>query len=51
MDQVVIRAFKALYTGNCVQQLVDAIGEEEDFQLKVYWRNFKVAYPLSASDE
>ena len=43
MDQGVIHAFKALYTGNCLQQLVDEIDESEDFQLKVYWRNFTIA--------
>ena len=42
MDQGVIRAFKALYTGNCLQQLVDAIDEEEDFQLKVNWHNLTI---------
>ena len=29
MYQGVIRAFKALYAGNCLQQLVDAMDEEE----------------------
>ena len=42
MDQGVIHAFKANYTGNCLQQLVDAIDEEEDFQLKVYWHNITI---------
>ena len=36
MDQGVIRASKERYTGNCLQQLVDAIYEEEDVQFKMY---------------
>uniref|UniRef100_A0A8C7Y8H1 DDE-1 domain-containing protein n=1 Tax=Oryzias sinensis TaxID=183150 RepID=A0A8C7Y8H1_9TELE len=47
MDQGVIRAFKALYTGNCLQQLVDAIDGDENFQLKVYWRNFTISSCLT----
>ena len=47
MDQGVIRASKALCTGNCLQQLADAIDEEEDFQLNVYWRNFTIASCLT----
>ena len=34
MNQGVIREFKALFTGNCLQQLVDAMDEEDDFQLR-----------------
>ena len=47
MDQWVIRAIKSPFTGNCLHQLVDAIDEEEDFQLKVYWRNFTIASCLT----
>ena len=47
MDQGVIRAFKAFYTGNCFQQLVDAIDEDEYFQLKAYWRIFTIASCLT----
>ena len=47
MYQEFIRTFKALYIGNCLQQLVDAIYEEEDFQLKVYWRNFTISSCLT----
>lgn len=47
MDQGVIRAFKALYTGNCLQQLVAEIDENENFQLKIYWRNFTIASCLT----
>uniref|UniRef100_A0A8C7WWU1 DDE-1 domain-containing protein n=1 Tax=Oryzias sinensis TaxID=183150 RepID=A0A8C7WWU1_9TELE len=47
MDQGVIRAFKALYTSNCLQQLVNAIDGDENFQLKVYWRNFTIASCLT----
>uniref|UniRef100_A0A8C7X688 DDE-1 domain-containing protein n=1 Tax=Oryzias sinensis TaxID=183150 RepID=A0A8C7X688_9TELE len=47
MDQGVIRAFKALNTGNCLQQLVDAIDGDENFQLKVYWRNFTISSCLT----
>ena len=49
MDRGVVSAFKALCTGNCLQQLVDAIDEEEDFQLKVYWRNFTIASCLTVT--
>ena len=42
-----IRASKALCTGNCIQQLVDAIDEGEDFPLKVYWRNSTIASCLT----
>uniref|UniRef100_A0A3P9I863 HTH CENPB-type domain-containing protein n=1 Tax=Oryzias latipes TaxID=8090 RepID=A0A3P9I863_ORYLA len=47
MDQGVICAFKALYMGNCLQQLVDAIDGDENFQLKVYWRNFTISSCLT----
>ncbi|KAF2351011.1 DDE superfamily endonuclease domain [Trinorchestia longiramus] len=47
LDQRVIRAFKPLYTRIYLQQLVDAIDEEDDFQLKVYWRNFTIASCLT----
>ena len=41
--QWVIRAFKAHYTGSCLQQLVDAIDGENNFQLNAFWRNFTIA--------
>ena len=47
MDQGVTRAFKSHYTGKCLQQLVDAIDEEDDFQLIAYWRNFTIASCLT----
>ena len=47
MDQGVIRAFKVLFTGNCLQQLVHAMDEEEDFQSRVFWRNFTIASCLT----
>lgn len=47
MDQGVIRAFKALYTRNALQHLVDAMDTDEDFTLKGYWRMFTIATCLS----
>ncbi|GFT37124.1 HTH CENPB-type domain-containing protein [Nephila pilipes] len=41
MNQQMIRAFKALFTRNCLQ-LFDAIDEEEDFHLKGLWCNFRI---------
>ena len=35
MDQGVIRAFKALYTRNALENLVDAMDSDEDFTLKL----------------
>uniref|UniRef100_A0A3Q2NRZ8 DDE-1 domain-containing protein n=1 Tax=Fundulus heteroclitus TaxID=8078 RepID=A0A3Q2NRZ8_FUNHE len=40
MDQGVIRAFKALYTRNTLQHLVDAMDSDQDFSLKDYWPMF-----------
>ena len=34
MDQGIIRAFKALYTRNTLQHLVDAMDSDQDFSLK-----------------
>ena len=47
MDKGVIRTFKVHNTGNCLQQLVDALDEEEDFHLKEYGRNFTIASYLT----
>ena len=47
MDQGVIRAVKTPCTGNCLPLLVDAIDDEEDFQLNVCWRNFTIASCLT----
>lgn len=38
IDQGVIRAFKALYTRNILENLVDSMGAYEVFTLKMYWR-------------
>ncbi|XP_055766968.1 uncharacterized protein LOC129842432 [Salvelinus fontinalis] len=43
MDQGVIRAFKALYTRNTLQHLVDAMDSDQDFSLKDYWRGYTIA--------
>lgn len=43
MDQGVIRAFKALYTRNSLQHLVDAMDHDQNFSLKDYWRDFTIA--------
>ncbi|XP_066955717.1 tigger transposable element-derived protein 1-like [Macrobrachium rosenbergii] len=46
MDQGVIRAFKALYTRNALANLVasvDAAQEDDDFNLKAYWRQYTIA--------
>ncbi|XP_064117867.1 tigger transposable element-derived protein 1-like [Macrobrachium nipponense] len=50
MDQGVIRAFKALYTGNSLQHLVDAMDRNSEFTLKDYWRKFTIATCLSVID-
>ncbi|XP_028658970.1 tigger transposable element-derived protein 1-like [Erpetoichthys calabaricus] len=46
MDQGVIRAFKTLYTRNALANLVssvDAAQEDDDFNLKAYWRQYTIA--------
>uniref|UniRef100_A0A3Q1B5X2 DDE-1 domain-containing protein n=1 Tax=Amphiprion ocellaris TaxID=80972 RepID=A0A3Q1B5X2_AMPOC len=43
LDQGIIRAFKALYTHNTLQQLVDAVDSDQDFSLKDYWRGYTIA--------
>ncbi|XP_051784731.1 tigger transposable element-derived protein 1-like [Erpetoichthys calabaricus] len=46
MDQGVIRAFKTLYTRNSLANLVssvDAAQEDDDFNLKAYWRQYTIA--------
>ncbi|XP_066941391.1 tigger transposable element-derived protein 1-like [Macrobrachium rosenbergii] len=47
MDQGMIRAFKALYTCNALQHLVNAMDAMEDFTLKEYWKTFTIASCLS----
>uniref|UniRef100_A0A3Q3KF68 DDE-1 domain-containing protein n=1 Tax=Monopterus albus TaxID=43700 RepID=A0A3Q3KF68_MONAL len=41
MDQGVIRAFKALYTRNSLQHLVEAM-DEDKFSLKEYWCGYTI---------
>lgn len=43
MDQGIIRAFKALYTRNTLQHLVEAMDSDQDFSLKAYWREYTIA--------
>ncbi|XP_064106983.1 tigger transposable element-derived protein 1-like [Macrobrachium nipponense] len=50
MDQGIIRAFKALYTRNSLQHLVDAMDHDSKFTLKDYWRKFTMATCLSVID-
>ncbi|XP_064080590.1 tigger transposable element-derived protein 1-like [Macrobrachium nipponense] len=47
MDQGMIREFKALYTRNSLQHLVNAMEMMEDFTLKEYWKKFTIASCLS----
>ena len=47
MEQGVIRTVKAPCNGNCLQQLFNAMDEEEDFQLNVYWSHFSIASCLT----
>ncbi|XP_070614248.1 tigger transposable element-derived protein 1-like [Erythrolamprus reginae] len=42
MDQGVIRAFKALYTRNSLQALVEAMDVDDNFSLKAYWREYTI---------
>ncbi|XP_039598433.1 tigger transposable element-derived protein 1-like [Polypterus senegalus] len=42
MDQGVIRAFKALYTKNSLQHMVEAMDTDDDFSLKEYWRKYVI---------
>lgn len=42
MDQGIIRAFKALYTRNTLQHLVDSVDSDPDFSLN-YWRGYTIA--------
>ncbi|XP_062844657.1 tigger transposable element-derived protein 1-like [Trichomycterus rosablanca] len=42
MDQGVIRAFKALYTRNTLQNMVEAMDMDDDFSLKEYWRKYMI---------
>ncbi|GAA6226202.1 tigger transposable element-derived protein 1-like [Lates japonicus] len=43
LDQGIIRAFKALYTRNTLQHLVEAVDSDQDFSLKDYWRGYTIA--------
>ncbi|XP_060765555.1 tigger transposable element-derived protein 1-like [Neoarius graeffei] len=43
LDQGIIRAFKALYTRNTLQHLVEAVDSDQDFSLKNYWRGYTIA--------
>ena len=43
MDQGVIRAFKALYIRNALQNLVEAMDSDDNFSLRAYWRDFTIA--------
>ncbi|XP_055078751.1 tigger transposable element-derived protein 1-like [Periophthalmus magnuspinnatus] len=43
LDQGFIRLFKAVYTRNTLQHLVDALGSDQDFSLKVYWSEYTIA--------
>ncbi|XP_029650769.1 tigger transposable element-derived protein 1-like [Octopus sinensis] len=47
IDHGVIRAFKAHYTQNSLQHLVDTMNLDENFKLKEYWHNFMIATCLS----
>ncbi|CAI9715467.1 transposable element-derived 1-like [Octopus vulgaris] len=47
MDQGMIRAYKALYTWNSLQHLVNAMDSDENFELKEYWCNFTITTCLS----
>ncbi|XP_017165864.1 tigger transposable element-derived protein 1-like isoform X2 [Poecilia reticulata] len=43
MDQGIICAFKALYTRNALQHLVEAVDSVQDFSLKAYRREYTIA--------
>nr|XP_032836090.1 tigger transposable element-derived protein 1-like [Petromyzon marinus] len=43
LDQGIILAFKALYTRNTLQHLVEAMDSDQDFSLKAYWREYTIA--------
>ncbi|XP_066976911.1 tigger transposable element-derived protein 1-like [Macrobrachium rosenbergii] len=47
MDQGVIRAFTALYIGNSLQHLVNAMDNDSEFTLKDYWHKFTIATCMS----
>ncbi|XP_066981081.1 tigger transposable element-derived protein 1-like [Macrobrachium rosenbergii] len=51
MDHSVIRAFKALYTGNSLQHLVNAMDKDSEFTLKDYWCKISIATCLSIIDQ
>ncbi|KAL2098487.1 hypothetical protein ACEWY4_004967 [Coilia grayii] len=48
MDQGIIRAFKALYTRNTLQHLVEAMDSDRNFSLKAYWREYNIASCLQS---
>ena len=43
MDQGIIRAFKALYTRNTLQHVVQSVDSDSDFSLKNYWRGYTIS--------
>ncbi|XP_037540482.1 tigger transposable element-derived protein 1-like [Nematolebias whitei] len=43
MDQGIIRAFKALYTRNTLQNVAEAMDTDENFSLQAYWQNYTIA--------
>ncbi|XP_068617067.1 tigger transposable element-derived protein 1-like [Brachionichthys hirsutus] len=43
MDQGISRAFKALYTRNALQNLVEAMDTDEDFSVKECWEKYTIA--------
>ena len=51
MDQGIIRAFKALYTRNCLQSLVHEMDSDPDFSLTEYWKKFTIATCLNVIAE
>lgn len=46
MDQSIIPAFKALYTRNALQNLIEAMDSDKDFSLKAYWHDYTIALCL-----
>lgn len=49
MDQGIILAFKALYTRNTLQHLVVTMESDQDFSIKVYWREYTIAPCLKST--
>ncbi|XP_054710962.1 tigger transposable element-derived protein 1-like [Uloborus diversus] len=46
VDQGIIRTFKAIYTRECFQSLVQAMNSVENFNLKEYWKRYTIASAL-----